>query len=148
MWIVPKDMQKAFATLIDVQQNGWAADSAVVNALTLLRIMDGSILSDDAKIKNAFLAIVGIEYADIWQSERSMLLTKAKIRIGNDMSAWATADLSVLQGILKQEQQEKAKTEKLTDAKKTVGTLDDHVLRARVAAFLDSHPQFCDDFTK
>jgi hypothetical protein len=148
MWIVPKDMQKAFATLIDVQQNGFAADSAVVNALNLLRIMDGSILSDDAKIKNAFLAIVGIEYADIWQSERSKLLAKAKIKIGNDMSAWATADLSVLQGILKQEQQEKAKTEKLTDAKKTVSTLDDHILRARVASFLDAHPQFCDDFTK
>ena len=149
MWIIPNDLQKAFSTLIDVQRNNHTVDTAVSAAIIALRNMDASILIDANKVKNAFIAMVGPEYTEIWDTNRTALLTKAKIEIGNnDMSAWSTSDLIVLQRILKQSQQDKAKKEKLVGAKSNIRTMKDDLLRDRVAAFLDSHPEFCDCFTK
>lgn len=148
MWIVPKELQKAFTTLLDVQRKNQTVDIAVVAAINDLRNMDNSILTDGSKIEAAFLAMVGSEYVDIWNAERTALLTKAKMQFGNDMSAWSIADLSALQRILKQAQQEKAKKEKLAGAKANVRNMQDSILRDRVTAFLDAHPEFCDNFAE
>ena len=148
MWIVPKDLQKALRTLLDVQRKNQTIDTAVVEAINELRNMDNSILTDNAKIEAAFLAMVGPEYMEIWNSERNMLLTRAKMQLGNDMSAWSTSDLSALQRILKQAMQEKAKKEKLSNTKTSIRTMNDSLLRDRVAAFLDAHPEFCDNFAE
>ena len=148
MWIVPKDLQKAFATLLDIQRKNQTIDTAVVAAINDLRNMDVGILTDSSKIEAAFLAMVGSEYVDIWNSERTALLTKAKMQFGNDMSAWSIGDLTALQRILKQAQQEKAKKEKLAGTKASVCNMKDSILRDRVAAFLDAHPEFCDNFAE
>ena len=148
MWIIPKDLQKSFATLLDVQRKNHTVDTAVVAAINDLRNMDNSILTDNSKIAAVFLAMVGSEYVDIWNAERTALLTKAKMQFGNDMSVWSIADLSALQKILKNALQEKAKKEKLAGAKANVRNMKDSVLRDRVAAFLDAHPEFCDSFAE
>ena len=147
-WIVPKDLQKAFATLLDVQKKNQTVDTAVVAAINALKTMDNSILTDGVKIETAFLAMVGSEYVGIWNAERTALLTKAKLQFGNDMSAWSIADLSALQKILKNALQEKAKKEKLAGTKANVRKMNDSVLRDRVASFLDAHPEFCDSFAE
>lgn len=146
MWIVPKELQKAFTTLLDVQRKNQTVDTAVVAAINDLRNMDNGILTNDSKIETAFLAMVGSEYVDIWNAERTVLLTKAKMQFGNDMSVWSIADLSALQRILKQAQQEKAKKEKLAGTKANIRNMKDSILRDRVTAFLDAHPEFCDNF--
>lgn len=64
------------------------------------------------------------------------------------MSAWSIADLSALQRILKQAQQEKAKKEKLAGTKANIRNMKDSILRDRVTAFLDAHPEFCDNFAE
>lgn len=148
MWIIPKDLQKAFLTLIDVQKNNHTVDTAVVAAINSLRNMDNSILNDKDKIEASFLATVGSEYKDIWNLEHTSIISKAKLRFGNDMSTWSISDLSRLQNMLKQAQQEKAKKEKLAGTKNSVRHMNDVVLRERVTAFLDAHPEFCDDFTE
>ena len=148
MWIIPKDLQKAFSTLLDVQKKNLTVDAAVVDAINDLRNMDNAILTDSAKIDSAFLTMVGSEYVEIWKAERTVLLTKAKMQFGNDMSTWSISDLSALQKIMKQAQQEKAKKEKLSGAKARVREMNDNVLRDRVAAFLDAHPEFCDNFAE
>ena len=38
--------------------------------------------------------------------------------------------------------------EKLAGAKNNVRIMQESVLRDRVAAFLDAHPEFCDEFLK
>jgi len=110
--------------------------------------MDTSILNDKSKVDDAFLSTVGDEYADIWNAEHTTIVAKAKMKLGNDMSAWAITDLSSLQKMLKQAQQEKAKKEKLVGTKNGVLKMKDTVLRNRVTAFLDAHPEFCDDFAE
>lgn len=146
MWIVPRELQKAFSTLIDVQKNNYTADTAVVSAINALRTMDTSLLMDPAKIEATFITLIGQEYADIWATNRVALITEAKMKLGNDMSNWSVSDLMSFQRILKKAQQEKAKKEKLDGAKNTVRSMKEDILRDRVAAFLDSHPEFCDDF--
>ena len=107
-----------------------------------------SILSDNIRIEKAFLALIGSEYALLWDANRTAIITEAKIKIGNDMSTWAAADLTTLQCILKRMQQEKAKKEKLAGTKNSVRNMQESVLRDRVTAFLDAHPEFCDEFSE
>jgi phosphoglycerate dehydrogenase-like enzyme len=148
MWILPNNLQKAFGTLLDVQKNNHTMDTAVVSAISELRNMDNTILTDRAKIDAAFLETVGTEYADIWYSNHQVILANAKIRFGNDMSTWTIADMGSLQRMLKKAQQEKAKKEKLAGTKNRVRNMNDTALRDRVVAFLDNHPEFCDDFAE
>lgn len=148
MWIIPKEFQKTISTLIDVQKKNHTINAAVVAAVNSLRNMDTSILNDKSKVDEAFLSTVGDEYADIWNTEHTTIVAKAKMKLGNDMSAWAITDLRSLQKMLKQAQQEKAKKEKLVGTKNGVLKMKDTVLRNRVTAFLDAHPEFCDDFTE
>ena len=147
MWIIPNEFRKAFSTLIDVQKRNHTIDTSVIAAANALRAMDTAILTDPVKIQAAFLSMVGTEYMDIWSSDHVALLAQAKIKFGNDMSAWSISDLSALQKLLKQAQQEKAKKEKLVGTKANVRTMKETILRDRVADFLDAHPEFCDDFS-
>ena len=61
------------------------------------------------------------------------------------MSAWDIVDLPLVQQLLKAAMQEKAKKEKLANAKSAVQSMKEEVLRKSVAAFLDAHPEFCDE---
>ena len=148
LWIIPNEMQKHIRTLLDVQKQNHTVDTAVVAALKALQNMDSSILNDRAKIEAAFLATVGNEYADIWNAEHTSIIAKAKMRLGNDMSTWYISDLSTLQKMMKQAQQEKAKKEKLAGAMDSVRNMKEDVLKERVSAFLGAHPEFCDDFVE
>ena len=148
MWIIPKELTKAFTTLLDVQNGNYTVDTAVTSAIHALQKMDTSILTDNSRIEKAFMALIGSEYALLWDANRTAIITEAKIKIGNDMSTWAAADLTTLQCILKRMQQEKAKKEKLAGTKNSVRNMQESVLRDRVTAFLDAHPEFCDEFSE
>ena len=148
MWIVPKELTKAFSTLLDVQNGNYTVDAAVTSAIHSLQKMDTSILTDNSRTEKAFMALIGSEYSLLWDVNRVAIITEAKIKIGNDMSTWTAADLTTLQGILKRMQQEKAKKEKLVGTKNNVRTMQESVLRDRVTAFLDAHPEFCDEFSE
>lgn len=146
LWIVPHELQKPIRTLLDVQKQNHTLNTSVASAIQALQNMDASLLYDKDKIASAFLATVGNEYLDIWNTEHAAIITKAKTKLGNDMSAWGVSDLITLQKMLKQAQQEKAKKEKLAGTKKNVRNMNEAILKDRVSAFLDAHPEYCDDF--
>ena len=75
-------------------------------------------------------------------------MAKAKMKLGNDMSNWDITELNDFRNILKKEQQEKAKKEKLSNTKNHVKTMDEGKLRNAVQSFLDAHPEFCDAFNE
>lgn len=97
MWIVPKELTKAFSTLLDVQNGNYTVDAAVTSAIHSLQKMDTSILTDNSRIEKAFMALIGSEYSLLWDVNRVAIITEAKIKIGNDMSTWTAADLTTLQ---------------------------------------------------
>jgi len=107
-WIVPRDFRKVISTVIDVQKNNRTLDQNVQNAILALNTMDTTILTDDRKIAEAPLDT---------KRDRNTILTKAKIKLGNDMSAWDTADLVTLQNILKKTLRDRARKEKYEQAK-------------------------------
>lgn len=145
-WIITKEQREAFTTIAKVQNNQRTVDADVQSALTILETMDHSILTDDNVISEALLKVVGEEYAQIFSEERIRIMAKAKMKLGNDMSNWDIAELNTFRQILKNEQQEKAKKEKLSDTKKHVQTMNESNLRNAVQNFLDAHPEFCDAF--
>ncbi len=148
MWIVAKDFQKAISTVIDVQNNARTLDQNVQNAIAALKQVDVTLLTDDKKIEEAFLRVIGTEFKELFAENRTQILAKAKFELGNDMSTWAFGDLTALQRIMKKALQEKAKKEKLEATKSSVKTMKEENLRNRVLAFLDAHPEFCDDFSE
>ena len=145
-WIVPKDHRKAIETTVEVQQNGRVVDQQVVSAITLLESLDVGLLTDDQKIESAMIEAIGSEYHDIWQTEGDILLSKARMKNGSDMSLWSISELIAFQRMMKEAQQEKAKKEKLSATKQSVQHMDESMLRSRISAFLDQHPEFCDSF--
>lgn len=147
LWIVPKESQGAFRTLIDVQKNNYSHNTAVVSAINTLKSMDVAFLTNQQKVEEAFLKLIGPEFQKLWNEVREEVIAEAKQQIGNDMSDWNVADLTTLQKILKKKQQEKAKKEKLAGAKSAVRSMNENKLRDRVERFLDAHPEFCDDLT-
>lgn len=146
MWIIPKELQKAITTVIEVQKNTPTVDAAVLAAIDALKNSDTTILNDKSKVESAFLHTVGDEFMDIWATEHLSIISKAKIKLGNDMSTWSISDLTYLQRMLRQMLQEKAKKEKLSSAKNNVRNMKESVLKDKVADFLDAHPEFCDNF--
>lgn len=148
LWVVPKNLQKAFSTLLDVQKKTYTTDSSVVSALNALETMDYSLLTNAGKLEEAFITVIGEEYRQIWFDEHDAVINEAKLKIGNDMSLWTIPDLTTIQGILKRHQKDKAKKEKLNDTKRAVHSMNESTLRERVANFLDMHPEFCDDFSE
>ena len=146
LWIVSKEQREAFATVIKVSKDQRTVDSDVVSADAVLKAMDQVILSNDQMIAEAFIKKLGDEYRDIFEAERAQLLAKAKMKLGNDMSTWDVGDVQKLQQLLKEARQEKAKREKLSTTKSKVQSMNEAKLRSTVQAFLDAHPEFCDDF--
>lgn len=148
LWLVDKEYQPAFETIVKMQKHNYVYDKEIVSAINVLRSMDATILTDQAKMELAFLALIGQEYKPLWQEQRAAIVREAKQKIGNDMSTWSTADLRTVQHIFKRLQQEKAKKEELAAAKHAVNTMQEDVLRARVTAFLEAHPEYCEMLTK
>ena len=148
LWVVGKGNIKALSTLIDVQRNYRTIDQDVQNAIAALDSLDTAILNDNEKITRALIETVGTEYGPILEENRAEVLAQAKMKIGNDMSLWEITDLVVFQGILKKALQDSAKKKKYEQAKLTVSKMDGEELRRRVVDFINSHPEYCDDFTK
>lgn len=146
LWVAPQNLRPAFEALARVQKGQPTPAGDVTNALATLDLMDSSILHDDKSISDAMLQLVGEEYRDVFETERPKVMFKAKAKLGNDMSNWDVSGFTVFQQILKKEQQEKAKREKLASAKNRVQTMNEGELRGAVQAFLDTHPEFCDAF--
>lgn len=146
LWIVSKEQREAFATVIKVSKDQRTVDSDVVSADAVLKNMDTSFLSDDQMINEAFIKKLGEEYRDIFEAEHKQFIAKAKMKLGNDMSTWDFEDIQILQQMLKEARQEKAKREKLSTTKIKVQAMNEAKLRSTVQAFLDAHPEFCDDF--
>ena len=147
-WIITKEQREALTTIAKVQNNQRTIDTDVLAALNLLETMDYSILTDDSIISEALLKVLGEEYAQTLSEERMQIIAKAKIKLGNDMSSWDITELNSFRMLLKKEQQEKAKKEKLSDVKKRVQSMDEGDLRNAVQSFLDAHPEFCDAFNR
>ena len=147
-WIVAKEQREAFTTLTKVQNDQRTMDTDVMAAINILDTMDHSILTDDAIISEALLKVLGDEYAQIFSENRMQIMAKAKMKLGNDMSNWDISELNDFRNILKKEQQEKAKKEKLSSTKNHVKTMDEGKLRNAVQSFLDAHPEFCDAFNE
>ena len=145
-WIVPKECLKAILTVIDVQQNARIMDQQVQSAIQVLDTLDVGLMTDDRKIEAALINTIGIEYKEIWQAERDVLISKARMKNGADMSTWTVTELISVQHMLKEAMKEKAKKEKLAATKISVKNMKETELRNRIAVFLDQHPEFCDSF--
>ena len=115
------------------------------SAISVLNMISSDLLHNDQVITDAFISLIGQEYKAIFVAEKDPILAKAKMKIGNDMSAWDISDLPVVLQMLKFAQQEKAKKEKLANAKSAVQSMKEDVLRKSIADFLDAHPEFCDE---
>ena len=148
MWIAPKEYRKAFSTILDVQRRNYVVENSVIDAINALREKDTSMLTDPNKIDNVFISLIGQEYRAMWAENRANIINTVKLQIGNDMSNWSTADLTELQRVMKSMRQEQAKKEKLAGTKTAVKNMQDSILRERVSAFLDMHPEFCDEFIR
>ncbi|MCD8003208.1 MAG: hypothetical protein LUG88_04775 [Clostridia bacterium] len=148
LWIVPDELSNSFRTLLNVQNQKSADNKSLENAIYSLQNMDTSILNDEDKIQKAFKSLIDKEYSQFWDENKDVIIANTKYKMGNDMSTWSVQGLSVLQSNLKELQKEKAKKEKLANAKNTVQAMQETVLKNRVAAFLDEHPEYCDRFTE
>ncbi|MCD7847862.1 MAG: DUF6079 family protein [Oscillospiraceae bacterium] len=147
LWIVPDELSSSFRTLLNVQNRKSVDNKSVENAINSLQNMDTSILNDEDKIQKAFKSLIGKEFSQFWDENKDGIIADTKYKMGNDMSLWSVQGLSELLSSLKRRQKEKAKKEKLANAKNTVRAMQETVLKNRVAAFLDEHPEYCDRFT-
>lgn len=145
-WVVPREYVEAIKTVIEVQKNERVIDKRVVNALQMLDRLDVRLMTDDKEIEAVMLVAVGVEYKDIWQADRDLLISRARQENGADMSMWSGFELISVRKMLKEAQQEKAKKEKLTATQNYVRRMDEAALRSRIIAFLERHPEFCDNF--
>ena len=146
--LLSKPLQTAMLTLISVQQGQATTDAAVTGALTALDCEEMSILNDDEKLNALLVRTIGEEFADIWAIHKDSLISRAKQDYGNDMSTWMSNALFGIQNMLKKEQREQAKREKLSSTQAAVASMPERTLRDRIRAFLDSHPEYCDEFSK
>lgn len=146
LWVVPKNMSKAIRTLIAVQNDERVLDQDVLAAINALDTMDHMILTDNATTEQAFMNAIGTNYRNIFEDKRKEFIAELKLKLGNDVSAWDVSDLITVQATLKKHQTEKAKKEKLQNAQNHVKHMSADVLKDKVSAFLNAHPEFCDDF--
>ena len=145
-WIIPKECSKAINVLIDVQQGVNTTDQQVVSAIDSLSSLDVSVITDDKKIEDKLLSIIGMEYAEIWQAEKGSILNTVRQKMSADMSTWGIQELNCVIQQLNALLKEKAKAEKLSTAKSRVKEMSEKSLRTKIADFLEQHPEYCDDF--
>ena len=86
------------------------------------------------------------EAAEKIEEQRKEIITELKLKLGSDVSAWDVSDLITVQSTLKKYQAEKAKKEKLQSTQNHVKGMSEDALKDKVSAFLNAHPEFCDDF--
>lgn len=146
LWLVPEDMAEAIRTLIAVQNNKRPIDQDVQSAIAMLDKLDTTILTDNDKAGKLFMEAIDGDYRDIFEEKRDVVIAELKQKLGNDVSKWDVKGLTTVQKTLKRYKSEKAKKEKLQKTKDNVQTMKDTDLRSKVAAFLDAHPEFCDEF--
>ncbi len=147
LWIVPNSAANAIRTLMAVQKGERTVDQNVIAAINALNTeIDPALLTDKSAAEQAFMNIIGAEYRDIFEEKRAEILTTLKYKLGNDVSEWSTSDLSKAQKTLKEYQKEKAKKEKLESTQNHVKHMSEDALKDKVAAFLNAHPEYCDDF--
>ncbi len=147
LWIVPDDVAKAISTLISVQKNERTLDQDVQSAIHTLDAMDHSLLLDVEKAEQELMMVIGEEYREIFAEKKKEALTALKLKLGNDISAWTAKSVITMQKTLKGYIKEKAKEEKLQSTQNHVRKMNEDELRDKVASFLSSHPEFCDDFS-
>jgi len=145
-WIAGKDLRQAITTLTEVLQDHRTLDDHVQRAIHTLRNTTRDLLTDNDTISKAFFDAVGEEYRTLFAEQKTYVIAQAKMKLGNDMSAWDISELPECQKILKRIQQQKAKEEKFNRAVENVHHIQEHNLRKRIVDFLEKHPEFCDDF--
>ena len=96
-WTIGKEWRKAISTVADLQNNGRRTDTEVQQALQALASIDPAVLNDDSLISSALLDVIGTKYNAVFSESRDDIITRAKLKLGNDMSAWEASDLSAVQ---------------------------------------------------
>ena len=96
-WTIGKEWRKAISTVADLQNNGRRTDTEVQQALQALASIDPAVLNDDSLISSALLDVIGTKYNAVFSESRDFIITRAKLKLGNDMSAWEASDLSAVQ---------------------------------------------------
>ena len=146
LWIVPKEAVRAVRTLISVQNKERTMNQEVLAAINVLDSIDRSLLNDGSRAEEAFMKAIGDDYREIFNEKRREITAELKLNLGNDVSNWSVTDLATVQRTLRKYMIAKAKTEKLQVAQKNVAKMSESTLRSKVSAFLEKHPEFCDDF--
>lgn len=147
-WVLPTQLQDPIRTVIDIKQGKKVIDQSVQDAINALDSEAAIILTDETKIAAAMRRTVSSDEQcrDYYDLHKPELLMQAKCKCKNDMSTWQTAELSVLQAMIRTAIKEENRKEKLSQAKDKISSIDDASLRATVRDFLDKHPEYCDDF--
>ncbi len=145
-WIIPKGYGKAIDTLIEVQQNGSTTDQQVVTAIELINSLDVTVLTDENIIENAMISTIGLEYREIWHSEKNSIISGARQKNGADMSQWDIQELNYVKEVLARMLKEKAKKEKLKSTIKSINDMSESSIKERIGVFLKKYPEYCDEF--
>lgn len=148
-WIIPKELRKPIHTVIDLQSGiTTPRDTEVIAAIDALQNEKARVLTDAQKVYAALYETIGSEYVTYFKVHRPELLAKLKLSHGNDMSTWEAPELSRLQSMMKSAIQQQARQEKLQNTKNEIAEMPVSRLRENIASFLDSHPEYCDEFLK
>lgn len=148
-WVIPKELRKPIHTVIDLQSGIFTPrDTEVIAAIDALQSEKARVLTDTQKVYAALYETVGSDYVTYFKVHRPELLAKLKLSHGNDMSTWEAPELSRLQSMMKSAIQQQARQEKLQSAKNEIAEMSVNRLRENIASFLDSHPEYCDEFLK
>ena len=145
-WIIGREWRKAISTVADLQNNVRRTDTEVQHALQALSSIDPASLNDDSIISSALLDVIGTKYSDVFAESRDFIITQAKLKLGNDMSAWEASDLSAVQKIAEDLLKKKARDEKLAATEEKVRKMDEGNMRKKILDFLKEHPEYCDSF--
>lgn len=145
-WVIPKEYEKAIVTLIEVQQDKRVLDQHVVEAINVLNTIDVALICDDRVIEEELLSSIGKENKELWREEKEVFLSKARQKLGADMSDWGIHELNTVREMLREKVKEKAKKEKLEAAKTSVQNMAEASLKDRIKNFLERHPEYCDAF--
>ena len=148
-WVIPKELRKPIHTVIDLQSGiTTPRDTEVIAAIDALQNEKARVLTDAQKVYAALYETIGSEYVTYFKVHRPELLAKLKLSHGNDMSTWEAPELSRLQSMMRSAIQQQARQEKLQNTKTEIAEMPVSRLRENIASFLDSHPEYCDEFLK
>ena len=148
-WVIPKELRKPIHTVIDLQSGiTTPRDTEVIAAIDALQNEKARVLTDAQKVYAALYETIGSEYVTYFKVHRPELLARLKLSHGNDMSTWEAPELSRLQSMMKSAIQQQARQEKLQNTKNEIAEMPVSRLRENIASFLDSHPEYCDEFLK